>query len=114
MFSIFGLCIGNKDILLSFEFKRSSNFVSLFLFQMLYSPSNFFTQFFQMYLTRVAEYQADNFAVTYGHGENLKKSLIGLFLKNKGPLTADSLFSAYNHSHPTLLERLQNIDAKQK
>ena len=67
-----------------------------------------------MYLTRVAEYQADNFAVTYGHGDNLKKSLIGLFLKNKGPLTADPLYSSFNHSHPTLLERLQNIDSKLK
>lgn len=56
MFSFFSLCIGNRDILRSFNFTRTSNFVSLFLFQMLYSPSSFFTQFLQMYLTRVAEF----------------------------------------------------------
>jgi STE24 endopeptidase len=57
-------------------------------------------------MIRQCEYQADNFAIKYGHGENLKKSLTTLFVRNKGALTADPLYSAYNHSHPTLLERL--------
>lgn len=82
----------------------------LFLFTMLYSPTSFFVMFLQMYLIRSAEYQADNFAVSHGHGENLKAALVKLFLKSKGPLTADPLYSAYNHSHPTLVERLKNID----
>ena len=65
-----------------------------------------------MYLTRLAEYQADNFAVSHGHGAALKSGLLKLFKENKGPLTADSWYSAYNHSHPTLVERLKNIDFK--
>lgn len=65
-----------------------------------------------MRLIRSAEYQADDFAVSYGHGENLKNGLIKIFKKNKGPLAADPLYSAYNHSHPTLVERCQNIDFK--
>ena len=63
-----------------------------------------------MYMSRTFEYQADNFAVTYGHGKSMKSALTNLFKRNKGPLTADPLYSAMNHSHPTLLERLQNID----
>jgi len=106
MFSVFSLCLGNEDILKSFKFDRPSNFVYLFLFQMLYSPTSLFTKFASMYMIRQCEYQADNFAIKYGHGENLKKSLTTLFVRNKGALTADPLYSAYNHSHPTLLERL--------
>lgn len=67
-----------------------------------------------MYLIRANEYQADDFAVSYGHGEDLKNGLIKLFKKSKGSLTADPLYSAFNHSHPTLVERLRNIDFKLK
>lgn len=72
------------------------------------------TQFAQMYMSRTFEYQADNFAVTYGHCKSMKSALTNLFKRNKGPLTADPLYSAMNHSHPTLLERLQNIDHQSK
>ena len=63
-----------------------------------------------MYMTRRAEYQADAYAVSYNHGPALKSGLITLFKKNKGALVADPLYSALNHSHPTLVERLNAID----
>ena len=49
----------------------------------LYDPFTFFTDFFVMRFTRSCEYQADAFAVKYGHGKNLKEALIKLFVKNK-------------------------------
>jgi len=52
--------------------------------------------------------------VNYGHGEALKAGLIDLFVLNKAPLVADELYSALNHSHPTLVERLNAVDAKLK
>ena len=67
-----------------------------------------------MYLTRSCEYQADTFAVRFNHGENLKSALVHLFVKNKGPLSADPIYSAMHHSHPTLIERLANIDEQLK
>jgi STE24 endopeptidase len=67
-----------------------------------------------MHFTRSCEYQADRFAVTYGHGENLKKALLQLFKKNKGALIVDSFYSMLNNSHPTLMERLKAIDAQLK
>ena len=63
-----------------------------------------------MYLTRRAEYEADAYAVSFNHGDALKKGLISLFKRNKGALVADPLYSALNHSHPTLVERLHAID----
>ena len=72
------------------------------------------TQFLSMYLTRYAEYEADRYAVSFDHGPALKKGLIALFKRNKGALVADPLYSALNHSHPTLVERLHAIDVALK
>lgn len=110
MFSIFGFCLGNKQILLSFGFKFESHFLYLFLFQNLWIPVAFVTQFFSMYTIRLAEYEADAYAVSFNHGPALKKGLIEIFKINKGALTSDPLYSALNHSHPTLVERLHAID----
>lgn len=67
-----------------------------------------------MYLIRRFEYQADEFAVTHGHGKPLKEGLIKLFKENKGPLVADPYYSALNHSHPTMIERIDAIDVAMK
>jgi STE24 endopeptidase len=114
MFSVFKLCLGNEDILSSFGFSKPSNFVYLFLFSILYGPTNCMTKFIVMFMIRTMEYQADDFATYHGHAQQLKSGLTKIFVKSKGPLTADPLYSAYNHSHPTLMERLLNIDAKAK
>ena len=63
-----------------------------------------------MYMIRSAEYEADQYAVSFNHGPALKRGLIDIFKRNKAPLVADPLYSALNHSHPTLVERLHAID----
>ena len=114
MFSAFSFVLGNSDVLRSFGFTYESNFLYLFIFANLYTPINFVLQFGTMYMTRRFEYEADAYAVTYGHGKALKKGLVSLFKRNKAPLVADSLYSALNHSHPTLVERLQAVDFEMK
>ena len=114
MFSAFSMVLGNSDVLRSFGFGFESNFLYLFIFSNLYTPINFVLQFGTMYITRKFEYEADAYAVTYGHGKSLKQALITLFKKNKAPLVADPLYSAFNHSHPTLVERLQAVDTEMK
>ena len=74
----------------------------------IYSPM----MFVQNYITRHFEYAADNFAIKNGHAIHLKSALIKLFINAKAPLDADPVYSAQNHDHPTLVERLQNIDDK--
>lgn len=114
MFSCFAFTLGNKSIIESFKFGNESNFIYLFLFMKLYMPVATFVQFISMYFIRRAEYQADAFAVKHGHAKALKDGLVNLFKRNKGPLVADSLYSAINHSHPTLVERLTAIDDEVK
>ena len=110
MFLCFSFILGNKGVIESFGFGSQSNFLYLFLFTKLYMPVSFVTQFVSMFFIRRAEYAADAFAVKHNHGKALKSGLINLFKRNKGPLVADPLYSAMNHSHPTLIERLHAID----
>ena len=110
MFSMFALCLGNKEILHSFGFHYKSNFLYLFIFQYLWVPVAFITQFFVMHVIRNHEFEADNYAVQFNHGSALSRSLIQIFKKNKGALVADPIYSALNYSHPTLVERLGAID----
>lgn len=71
--------------------------------------SFFFTQ-----LTRRFEYQADGFAMQLGHAVPLCSALIKLNKDNLSFPIADPLFSAFHHSHPTLLERLKVLQENQK
>lgn len=110
LFSCFAFTLGNKSIIESFGFENESNFLYLFLFMKLYMPVSNAVNFVSMHFIRRAEYQADAFAVKHGHAKALKDGLVNLFKRNKGPLVADKWFSALNHSHPTLVERLTAID----
>jgi STE24 endopeptidase len=80
----------------------------------IYAPFNFFVQFGSMFMIRKAEYEADAYAVTFGHAKGLKEGLIKLYKHNKGSLVVDPLYSALNNSHPTLIERLQAVDSLTK
>lgn len=63
-------------------------------------------------LTRRFEFQADAFAVSLGHTDALGSALVKLNKDNLSFPLADPLYSAFHHSHPTLLERLEALDDK--
>ncbi len=63
-------------------------------------------------LVRRFEYQADAFALSLGHSKSLSSALVTLHQDNLGFPVADPLYSAFHHSHPTLLERLQVLKTK--
>ena len=62
-------------------------------------------------LSRRYEFQADQFAVQLGYGDFLKSALIKLNKDNLGFPVCDPLYSAWHHSHPTLLQRIAAIDS---
>ncbi|GAA5922160.1 zinc metalloprotease [Sporobolomyces koalae] len=126
--SIFTLFLSNQSLLASFGFsqptttlltKSSSTTVgptviSLFLASTLFSPLSSFLAFLTNSITRKLEYEADAFAVGLGREmtENLKTALIGIHEKNLAVYQVDPVYSAWNHNHPTLLERLEALDKK--
>ena len=65
-------------------------------------------------MSRRYEFQADNFAASLGHSEELKEALKKLDAKNRSAVNVDAWYSAYHHSHPPLVERLAAIDDMSK
>lgn len=54
----------------------------------------------------------DKFALGLGYKDDLARALIKLQVKNLSAMDADWLYSAYNHSHPILVERLRALEYK--
>ncbi|GAA5971152.1 hypothetical protein JCM11641_004164 [Rhodosporidiobolus odoratus] len=133
--TIYTIFLSNSSFLSSFGFSSSSlsqklyhslassssstsstgpTIVALLLASTLFSPLSALMRFGTNAITRHLEYDADAFAVKLGeeYAKNLKGALVGIHEKNLAVYGIDPVYSAYNNSHPTLLERLQALDAK--
>lgn len=81
----------------------------LVIFTYVMAPYNALITFAMTMLSRRFEYQADDFANKLGFSEQLGQALIKLNLDNLGFPIYDWLYSSWNHSHPTLLQRLDRL-----
>ncbi|KAH8328892.1 hypothetical protein KR074_009902 [Drosophila pseudoananassae] len=89
----------------------------LIVFTYVLAPYNALMNFAMTILSRRFEYQADEFAFQLGFAEQLGRALIKLNVDNLGFPVYDWLYSTWNHSHPTLLQRmgrLQELKANKK
>lgn len=77
--------------------------------QMILAPYNSILSFFATALSRKFEFEADNFAVSLNYPNELRSALIKLGKDNLDYPIYDKLYSAWYHSHPTLLHRIENI-----
>ncbi|CAH1636426.1 unnamed protein product [Spodoptera littoralis] len=77
--------------------------------QMILAPYNSVLSFFATALSRKFEFEADNFAVSLSYSNELRSALIKLGKDNLDYPIYDKLYSAWYHSHPTLLHRIENI-----
>lgn len=84
--------------------------IGLALLMMILTPYNELLGFLGTLMSRKFEYQADDFAKKMGHAANLKTSLVKLSVDNLGFPVHDELYSIFNHSHPTLIQRLKALD----
>lgn len=73
------------------------------------APFNTVVSFGMTLLSRKFEYQADAFAKQLGFATDLCKSLIKLHIDNLGFPVYDYWYSSWNHSHPTLLQRMSRL-----
>eukprot|EP00053_Salpingoeca_punica_P016765 m.159418 g.159418 ORF g.159418 m.159418 type:complete len:471 (-) comp17038_c0_seq3:2087-3499(-) len=85
--------------------------IGLLVVTRLLSPISAVLSIATTHFSRKFEFQADNYAKTLGRAYSLRQVLLKLNADNLGFPVSDPLYSAVNHSHPTLLERL---DALQK
>lgn len=84
--------------------------VGLIAFGILYTPISEITGLFMNYMSRKFEYQADNYAKQTYKGEPLIASLKKLSKNNLSNLTPHPAYVFVHYSHPTLLQRVQNLN----
>jgi len=84
--------------------------VGLIAFGLLYSPISEVTNFFMNQLSRKFEYQADDYARNTYKAEPLITSLKKLSKNSLSNLTPHPAYVLMHYSHPTLLERVKNLN----
>lgn len=92
--------------LLNLPIGASSQLVALFF---TYQVVSFFTDPFFSTLSRKNEYEADTFASNQVEKEYLISSLTKLYKSNLSFLIPNKLYALFYFSHPTVLERINNL-----
>lgn len=85
--------------------------IGLIAFGILYSPISEITGLFMNYVSRKFEYQADNYAKETYEGAPLISSLKKLSKNSLSNLTPHPSYVFMHYSHPTLLNRVRNLQS---
>mmetsp|Transcript_115674 Transcript_115674/g.327065 ORF Transcript_115674/g.327065 Transcript_115674/m.327065 type:complete len:530 (-) Transcript_115674:201-1790(-) len=114
IFRLYAFAMYSGPLFQSFGFspEERSIMVGLSIFMLMFSPVETVVGMAMTVLTRMNEYQADDFAVKQNRSEALGTCLRKLCVENLGDLNPDPLYAWFHHSHPSLVERLQNMKAK--
>lgn len=86
--------------------------IGLVVFAILYSPISEITGLFMNILSRKFEYQADDYAKETFASKPLISSLKKLSKNSLSNLTPHPAYVFMHYSHPTLLQRVQNLNKK--
>ncbi|TXD50622.1 MULTISPECIES: M48 family metallopeptidase [unclassified Polaribacter] len=84
--------------------------IGLITFGILYTPISEITGLFMNYMSRKFEYQADNYAKETFEAAPLITSLKKLSKNSLSNLTPHPAYVFMHYSHPTLLERIENLE----
>lgn len=84
--------------------------IGLIAFGILYTPISEITGLLMNYISRVFEYQADNFAKETFAATPLITSLKKLSKNSLSNLTPHKAYVFMHYSHPTLLQRIENLE----
>ena len=106
---LLSLFVGNQLLSEALNVSQPSFHIGLIAFGVLYSPISEITGLIMNYLSRKFEYQADNYAKTTFESEPLVSALKKLSKNNLSNLTPHPAYVFARYSHPTLLQRFQNL-----
>ena len=111
-FALFVLSLFIKTPVLSLALGVShpSFHIGLIAFGILYSPVSQILGVFMNYMSRKFEYQADNYAKNTFSASPLISSLKKLSKNSLSNLTPHYLYVFFHFSHPTLLNRIKNLN----
>lgn len=112
---LYAVSVGNKEMFRSFGFLDGTPVVlGLFLLMELASPLDELLGLVGNSFSRRWEYQADAFAKKQDMADELGQALVGMSITNLSNMSPDRLYSTWNYSHPTLLERLDALGVSPK
>jgi STE24 endopeptidase len=106
---LLSLFVGNAILSEALNVSTPSFHIGLIAFGVLYSPISEITGLLMNYLSRKFEYQADNFAKSTFEGKPLISALKKLSKNSLSNLTPHPAYVFAHYSHPTLLQRFQNL-----
>jgi len=109
MLFIFSLFVSSPELSEALGVSEPRFHIGLIAFGILYTPLSFVMGIGMNLISRRNEYQADNFAAKYGLAAELSSGLKKLSVKNLSNLTPHPLYVFFYYSHPTLLQRLINL-----
>jgi STE24 endopeptidase len=114
IFRLYGFVMNSSVLYEAFGYAKGerSILVGLNIFMLMFTPVETFVGFGMTVMTRMNEYQADDFAVKMKRSAELGTGLRKLCIENLGDLNPDPLFAWFHHSHPSLVERLRNMKEK--
>lgn len=112
MLFILSIFISNPLLSQAIGVETSSFHVGLIAFGLLYSPISEITGLIMNYVSRQFEYQADDYAKNTYKAEPLISSLKKLSKNSLSNLTPHKAYVFMHYSHPTLLDRIQNLKSK--
>ena len=107
---LLSLFIGNPLLSQALNVPEPSFHIGLIAFAVLYSPISEITGLIMNYLSRKFEYQADNYAKNTYSAQPLISGLKKLSKNSLSNLTPHPLYVFVHYSHPTLLQRFQNLE----
>lgn len=106
---LFSFLAGNASLAEALGGTEASLLLSLIAFGLLLTPVSLVLSPILNYLSQKNEYNADNYAANAGLGLELISALKKLTANNLSPLQVHPLYVAFYYSHPTLLQRINNI-----
>ncbi len=109
VFYVFSLMVNNPELSNALGSDLVFFHLNLAAFGMLYSPVSDIIDIFSNTISRKHEYQADAFAGKYNLSEALISGLKKLNAKNLSNLTPHPWYVFINYSHPTLYQRILNL-----
>ena len=112
LFFLLSLFISNTGLYQAFFMSSEPIYAGLLFFGLLYTPIELVLSIGMQMISRKHEYEADRFAAeTIEQSSNLIDSLKKLSATSLSNLTPHPLYVFLNYSHPTLLQRVQAIQA---
>jgi STE24 endopeptidase len=108
---LLSLFVGNELLSQALGVENPSFHIGLIAFGILYSPISEITGLLMNYLSRKFEYQADDFAKNTYNSDSLISSLKKLSKSSLSNLTPHKVYVFMHYSHPTLLQRINNLRA---